>query len=150
MAQPLRREERRNQIRNMIEFPNNRIPPRWEMANSDGLSPYDEILEDFESDDDISEEHPEDAKFDDDISDESPEDDISDESLEDSISGDSPEDEINNDGESIEDWNFGGLTMHMKLTAPMDVEDSWSFYCGAEELTGSQMLQVWGDKFTVL
>ncbi|KAK7968027.1 uncharacterized protein PG986_002304 [Apiospora aurea] len=53
------------------------------------------------------------------------------------------------DGKPTDDWNFGGVTRRLKLTATLEREEILKLYEDSKELSGSEMLEKWGGKFTV-
>ncbi|KAK8034011.1 hypothetical protein PG993_009006 [Apiospora rasikravindrae] len=53
------------------------------------------------------------------------------------------------DGKPTDDWNFGGVTKRLTLTAPLDNTEVLELYEDSKEMSGSEMLEKWGGKFTV-
>ncbi|KAK8064283.1 hypothetical protein PG996_008935 [Apiospora saccharicola] len=107
LAKPLRREEPRSRIRNIIEFPGaEELKDEFDIMYSEG-----ENWRWQEDPDDT----PENRQW----------------------------------GLPTKHWTFEGVTKHLTLTAPLDDEETLQFYHDAKELSGQDVLQKWGGKFTV-
>ncbi|KAK8113569.1 hypothetical protein PG984_014095 [Apiospora sp. TS-2023a] len=107
LAKPLRREEPRSRIRNIIEFPGAvELKDQFDIMDSEG--------EDWHWQED-------------------------------------PDDTPGNRlwGLPTEHWTFEGVTKHLTLTAPLDDEEALEFFNDAKELSGQDVLQKWGGKFTI-